>query len=163
MLRTYNCLRKNKDRRTEMKNYKIEGLNGRVTMKARDLMKAMDLKQSLPFFVSGKNCHRCVLVEKEIQARNILVFEIPHEEYFKIKDKGLPFVFSFPTGILLEKGKVKETFVVGEDPIETFVDRLCQSMDQKETVLENPFLPVYDKKGNLRHYKVGEGSLEKLI
>lgn len=145
-----------------MKNFKIDGLNGRVSIRAKELIKALDLKLSFSFFVSGKNCPRCLYVEKEIKNRNILIFEIPYDEFFKIRDKGMTFVFSFPTGIIVEDGKIKESFLMGEDSAETFVDHLTKDMDKEETNIPNPFYPVYDKDGKIRRYKVGEGSLEKL-
>ena len=106
-----------------MKNYNVKGLVGRVSIDTDCFIKAVNDKKDIILFVSGNNCPRCTLLENEIKEHpGVLIFEIKYEDYKKASNllNDLPFVYSFPTGLLIENGKVILSEPMSSKPVDEF-------------------------------------------
>lgn len=149
-----------------MKNYQINGLIGRVQLNHEGLLEALNKGLDFVFFVSNNGCIRCLDLEKEIcEHPGALIFEISYREYqiACLEFNDLPFVYSFPTGIIVEKGKVIDSDLMGEKTSIEFYEWLISRNEKESTVIDNPFKPVLAKDGTLRRYKADKESIDTLI
>lgn len=148
-----------------MKNYNVKGLVGRVSIDTDCFIKALNDKKDIILFVSGNNCPRCTLLENEIKEHpGVLIFEIKYEDYKKASNlfNDLPFVYSFPTGLLIENGKVILSEPMSSKPVDEFYELLVSRLDTNIIDIQNPFDPVFAKDGSLRRYKTSFTSIDKL-
>lgn len=148
-----------------MKNYNVKGLVGRVSIDTDCFIKAVNDKKDIILFVSGNNCPRCTLLENEIKEHpGVLIFEIKYEDYKKASNlfNDLPFVYSFPTGLLIENGKVILSEPMSSKPVDEFYELLVSRLDINIIDIQNPFDPVFAKDGSLRRYKTSFTSIDKL-
>lgn len=148
-----------------MKNYNVKGLVGRVSIDTDCFIKALNDKKDIILFVSGNNCPRCTLLENEIKEHpGVLIFEIKYEDYKKASNlfNDLPFVYSFPTGLLIENGKVILSEPMSSKPVDEFYELLVSRLDTNKIDIQNPFDPVFAKDGSLRRYKTSFTSIDKL-
>lgn len=148
-----------------MKNYNVKGLVGRVSIDTDCFIKALNDKKDIILFVSGNNCPRCTLLENEIKEHpGVLIFEIKYEDYKKASNlfNDLPFVYSFPTGLLIENGKVILSEPMSSKPVDEFYELLVSRLDTNTIDIQNPFDPVFAKDGLLRRYKTSITSIDKL-
>lgn len=148
-----------------MKNYNVKGLVGRVSIDTDCFIKAVNDKKDIILFVSGNNCPRCTLLENEIKEHpGVLIFEIKYEDYKKASNlfNDLPFVYSFPTGLLIENGKVILSEPMSSKPVDEFYELLVSRLDTNIIDIQNPFNPVFAKDGSLRRYKTSFTSIDKL-
>lgn len=148
-----------------MKNYNVKGLVGRVSIDTDCFIKALNDKKDIILFVSGNNCPRCTLLENEIKEHpGVLIFEIKYEDYKKASNlfNDLPFVYSFPTGLLIENGKVILSEPMSSKPVDEFYELLVSRLDTNIIDIQNPFNPVFAKDGSLRRYKTSFTSIDKL-
>lgn len=149
-----------------MKNYLINGLIGRVQLDHEVLLEALKKSLDFVFFVSNNGCVRCLDLEKEIcEHHGALIFEINYREYqiACLEFNDLPFVYSFPTGVIVEKGKVIDSDSMGEKTSIEFYEWLISRKEEKITTIDNPFKPVFAKDGTLRRYKADKESIDILI
>lgn len=147
-----------------MKNYNVKGLVGRVSIDTDCFIKALNDKKDIILFVSGNNCPRCTLLENEIKEHpGVLIFEIKYEDYNKASNlfNDLPFVYSFPTGLLIENGKVILSEPMSSKPVDEFYELLVSRLDTNTIDIQNPFDPVFAKDGSLRRYKTSITSIDK--
>ena len=147
-----------------MKNYNVKGLVGRVSIDTDCFIKALNDKKDIILFVSGNNCPRCTLLENEIKEHpGVLIFEIKYEDYKKASNlfNDLPFVYSFPTGLLIENGKVILSEPMSSKPADEFYELLVSRLDTNTIDIQNPFDPVFAKDGSLRRYKTSFTSIDK--
>lgn len=147
-----------------MKNYNVKGLVGRVSIDTDCFIKALMIKR-YHSFVSGNNCPRCTLLENEIKEHpGVLIFEIKYEDYKKASNllNDLPFVYSFPTGLLIENGKVILSEPMSSKPVDEFYEWLVSRLDTNTIDIQNSFDPVFAKDGSLRRYKTSITSIDKL-
>ena len=147
-----------------MKNYNVKGLVGRVSIDTDCFIKALNDKKDIILFVSGNNCPRCTLLENEIKEHpGVLIFEIKYEDYKKASNlfNDLPFVYSFPTGLLIENGKVILSEPMSSKPVDEFYELLVSRLDTNTIDIQNPFDPVFSKDGSLRRYKTSLTSIDK--
>lgn len=147
-----------------MKNYNVKGLVGRVSIDTDCFIKAVNDKKDIILFVSGNNCPRCTLLENEIKEHpGVLIFEIKYEDYKKASNlfNDLPFVYSFPTGLLIENGKVILSEPMSSKPVDEFYEWLVSRLDTNTIDIQNPFDPVFAKDGLLRRYKTSLTSMDK--
>lgn len=147
-----------------MKNYNVKGLVGRVSIDTDCFIKALNDKKDIILFVSGNNCPRCTLLENEIKEHpGVLIFEIKYEDYKKASNllNDLPFVYSFPTGLLIENGKVILSEPMSSKPVDEFYELLVSRLDTNIIDIQNPFDPVFAKDGLLRRYKTSLTSIDK--
>lgn len=147
-----------------MKNYNVKGLVGRVSIDTDCFIKALNDKKDIILFVSGNNCPRCTLLENEIKEHpGVLIFEIKYEDYKKASNlfNDLPFVYSFPTGLLIENGKVILSEPMSSKPVDEFYELLVSRLDTNTIDIQNPFDPVLAKDGSLRRYKTSFTSIDK--
>lgn len=148
-----------------MKNYNVKGLVGRVSIDTDCFIKAVNDKKDIILFVSGNNCPRCTLLENEIKEHpGVLIFEMKYEDYKKASNlfNDLPFVYSFPTGLLIENGKVILSEPMSSKPVDEFYELLVSRLDTNKIDIQNPFDPVFAKDGSLRRYKTSFTSIDKL-
>lgn len=148
-----------------MKNYNVKGLVGRVSIDTDCFIKALNDKKDIILFVSGNNCPRCTLLENEIKEHpGVLIFEMKYEDYKKASNlfNNLPFVYSFPTGLLIENGKVILSEPMSSKPVDEFYELLVSRLDTNKIDIQNPFDPVFAKDGSLRRYKTSFTSIDKL-
>lgn len=148
-----------------MKNYNVKGLVGRVSIDTDCFIKALNDKKDIILFVSGNNCPRCTLLENEIKEHpGVLIFEIKYEDYKKASNlfNDLPFVYSFPTGLLIENGKVILSEPMSSKPVDEFYELLVSRLDTNTIDIQNPFDPVFAKDESLRRYKTSFTSIDKL-
>ncbi len=148
-----------------MKNYNVKGLVGRVSIDTDCFIKAVNDKKDIILFVSGNNCPRCTLLENEIKEHpGVLIFEIKYEDYKKALNllNDLPFVYSFPTGLLIENGKVILSEPMSSKPVDEFYELLVSRLDTNTIDIQNPFDPVFAKDGSLRRYNISLTSIDKL-
>lgn len=148
-----------------MKNYNVKGLVGRVSIDTDCFIKALNDKKDIILFVSGNNCPRCTLLENEIKEHpGVLIFEIKYEDYKKASNlfNDLPFVYSFPTGLLIENGKVILSEPMSSKPVDEFYEWLVSRLDTNTIDIQNSFDPVFAKDGSLRRYKTSTTSIDKL-
>lgn len=148
-----------------MKNYNVKGLVGRVSIDTDCFIKALNDKKDIILFVSGNNCPRCTLLENEIKEHpGVLIFEMKYEDYKKASNlfNDLPFVYSFPTGLLIENGKVILSEPMSSKPVDEFYELLVSRLDTNTINIQNPFDPVFAKNGLLRRYKTSITSIDKL-
>ena len=148
-----------------MRNYNVKGLVGRVSIDTDCFIKALNDKKDIILFVSGNNCPRCTLLENEIKEHpGVLIFEIKYEDYKKASNlfNDLPFVYSFPTGLLIENGKVILSEPMSSKPVDEFYELLVSRLDTNIIDIQNPFDPVFAKDGSLRRYKTSFTSIDKL-
>lgn len=148
-----------------MKNYNVKGLVGRVSIDTDCFIKALNDKKDIILFVSGNNCPRCTLLENEIKEHpGVLIFEIKYEDYKKASNlfNDLPFVYSFPTGLLIENGKVILSEPMSSKPVDEFYEWLVSRLDTNTIDIQNPFDLVFAKDGSLRRYKTSITSIDKL-
>lgn len=148
-----------------MKNYNVKGLVGRVSIDTDCFIKALNDKKDIILFVSGNNCPRCTLLENEIKEHpGVLIFEIKYEDYKKASNlfNDLPFVYSFPTGLLIENGKVILSEPMSSKPVDEFYELLVSRLDTNTIDIQNPSDPVFAKDGSLRRYKTNLTSIDKL-
>lgn len=148
-----------------MKNYNVKGLVGRVSIDTDCFIKALNDKKDIILFVSGNNCPRCTLLENEIKEHpGVLIFEIKYEDYKKASNlfNDLPFVYSFPTCLLIENGKVILSEPMSSKPVDEFYELLVSRLDTNKIDIQNPFDPVFAKDGSLRRYKTSFTSIDKL-
>lgn len=148
-----------------MKNYNVKGLVGRVSIDTDCFIKALNDKKDIILFVSGNNCPRCTLLENEIKEHpGVLIFEIKYEDYKKASNlfNDLPFAYSFPTGLLIENGKVILSEPMSSKPVDEFYELLVSRLDTNKIDIQNPFDPVFAKDGSLRRYKTSFTSIDKL-
>ncbi len=148
-----------------MKNYNVKDLVGRVSIDTDCFIKAVNDKKDIILFVSGNNCPRCTLLENEIKEHpGVLIFEIKYEDYKKASNllNDLPFVYSFPTGLLIENGKVILSEPMSSKPVDEFYELLVSRLDTNTIDIQNPFDPVFAKDGALRRYKTSLTSIDKL-
>lgn len=148
-----------------MKNYNVKGLVGRVSIDTDCFIKALNDKKDIILFVSGNNCPRCTLLENEIKEHpGVLIFEMKYEDYKKASNlfNDLPFVYSFPTGLLIENGKVILSEPMSSKPVDEFYELLVSRLDTNTIDIQNPFDPVFAKDGLLRRYKTSITSIDKL-
>ncbi len=148
-----------------MRNYNVKGLVGRVSIDTDCFIKALNDKKDIILFVSGNNCPRCTLLENEIKEHpGVLIFEIKYEDYKKASNlfNDLPFVYSFPTGLLIENGKVILSEPMSSKPVDEFYELLVSRLDTNIIDIQNPFNPVFAKDGSLRRYKTSFTSIDKL-
>lgn len=148
-----------------MKNYNVKGLVGRVSIDTDCFIKALNDKKDIILFVSGNNCPRCTLLENEIKEHpGVLIFEIKYEDYKKASNlfNDLPFVYSFPIGLLIEKGKVILSEPMSSKPVDEFYELLVSRLDTNTIDIQNPFDLVFAKDGSLRRYKTSITSIDKL-
>lgn len=148
-----------------MRNYNVKGLVGRVSIDTDCFIKALNDKKDIILFVSGNNCPRCTLLENEIKEHpGVLIFEIKYEDYKKASNlfNDLPFVYSFPTGLLIENGKVILSEPMSSKPVDEFYELLVSRLDTNIIDVQNPFNPVFAKDGSLRRYKTSFTSIDKL-
>lgn len=147
-----------------MKNYNVKGLVGRVSIDTDCFIKALNDKKDIILFVSGNNCPRCTLLENEIKEHpGVLIFEIKYEDYKKASNlfNDLPFVYSFPTGLLIENGKVILSEPMSSKPVDEFYELLVSKLDTNTIDIQNPFDSVFAKDGSLRRYKTSFTSIDK--
>lgn len=148
-----------------MRNYNVKGLVGRVSIDTDCFIKALNDKKDIILFVSGNNCPRCTLLENEIKEHpGVLIFEIKYEDYKKASNlfNDLPFVYSFPTGLLIENGKVILSEPMSSKPVDEFYELLVSRLDTNIIDIQNPFNPVFAKDGSLRRYKTSFTSIDML-
>lgn len=148
-----------------MRNYNVKGLVGRVSIDTDCFIKALNDKKDIILFVSGNNCPRCTILENEIKEHpGVLIFEIKYEDYKKASNlfNDLPFVYSFPTGLLIENGKVILSEPMSSKPVDEFYELLVSRLDTNIIDIQNPFNPVFAKDGSLRRYKTSFTSIDKL-
>lgn len=147
-----------------MKNYNVKGLVGRVSIDTDCFIKALNDKKDIILFVSGNNCPRCTLLENEIKEHpGVLIFEMKYEDYKKASNlfNDLPFVYSFPTGLLIENGKVILSEPMSSKPVDEFYELLVSRLDTNTIDIQNPFDHVFAKDGSLRRYKTSITSIDK--
>jgi len=147
-----------------MKNYNVKGLVGRVFIDTDCFIKALNDKKDIILFVSGNNCPRCTLLENEIKEHpGVLIFEMKYEDYKKASNlfNDLPFVYSFPTGLLIENGKVILSEPMSSKPVDEFYELLVSRLDTNTIDIQNPFDLVFAKDGSLRRYKTSITSIDK--
>lgn len=147
-----------------MKNYNVKGLVGRVSIDTDCFIKALNDKKDIILFVSGNNCPRCTLLENEIKEHpGVLIFEMKYEDYKKASNlfNDLPFVYSFPTGLLIENGKVILSEPMSSKPVDEFYELLVSRLDTNTIDIQNPFDAVFAKDGSLRRYKTSITSIDK--
>lgn len=148
-----------------MKNYNVKGLVGRVSIDTDCFIKALNDKKDIILFVSGNNCPRCTLLENEIKEHpGVLIFEMKYEDYKKASNlfNDLPFVYSFPTGLLIENGMVILSEPMSSKPVDEFYELLVSRLDTNTIDIQNPFDPVFATDGSLRRYKTSITSIDKL-
>lgn len=147
-----------------MKNYNVKGLVGRVSIDTDCFIKALNDKKDIILFVNGNNCPRCTLLENEIKEHpGVLIFEMKYEDYKKASNlfNDLPFVYSFPTGLLIENGKVILSEPMSSKPVDEFYELLVSRLDTNTIDIQNPFDSVFAKDGSLRRYKTSITSIDK--
>lgn len=145
-----------------MKSYLVNGLTGRVEMDSSSLLCALERKLDFVFFVGNVGCVRCLELEREIvEHPGVLIFEISYREYqiATLRLDSLPFVYSFPTGVIVENGIVKKSDIMGEKTAEEFYEWLVSDNESKTITIDNPFDPVFAKDGTLRRYKANIKSI----
>ena len=126
-----------------MRNYNVKGLGGRVSIDTDCFIKALNDKKDIILFVSGNNCPRCTLLENEIKEHpGVLIFEIKYEDYKKASNlfNDLPFVYSFPTGLLIENGKVILSEPMSSKPVDEFYELLVSRLDTNIIDIQNSIL-----------------------
>lgn len=143
-----------------MKNIKIKDLAGVICIDSKALLTGIEKRKDFAFFVSGPKCPKCRMLRQMMaESHENPLFEIEFDEYLKFlnKAKDYPFVYSFPTVIIVENGTVTDFKAIGDD-VENTLEWIESHKAGNAVVIDNPF--GFDKRNGC--YKGDSHSISEI-